>query len=122
MEVPFRQQQHVGERAIAIDDAERRPLRTVRRQASAARRARAAVAVDLPDDAAAGQRAGHGDADELVAEHTAKSHVAADQLQVGGANAGRQYPHQHLAVMRHRFRIIRTHAHAIIEDEGSHGR
>src|SRR5438876_11406484 len=83
-------------------------------------RTRSATAVDLAHDAAAGKRSRLGNADELVAEHAAKCHVSANQLQVGFADAGAQDPHQHVAVVRYWIRVARAHAERRIQHDGSH--
>ena len=99
VQVALRHRDQVGERAVVIQDAEHRAVRAVRVQAPAAGLARPARAVDLADDAAAGQRPGFGDADELMAEHAAEAHVALDQLEVGLADAGAASPAR--ALRRH---------------------
>src|SRR5206468_6842260 len=86
-----------------------------------ARVAGPAAAIDLADDAAAGVGALLRDGDELVAEHAAKSHVAADQLQVGLADARANHPHHHLAEARPFDVAIRFVRHAILfQHDGSH--
>ena len=74
--------------------------RAVRVQPTAARLARPTRAVDLADDAAAGQRTGLGDANELVTQDPFEPHVALDQLEVGLADARTRHAHEHLAVTR----------------------
>ena len=88
VQIPLRHGDEVRKRAVVVQDAEDGAVGAVAGPACAARLARVAAAVDLADDPAAGQRAGLRHADELVAEHALKSHVAAHELQVGLADAG----------------------------------
>ena len=92
MKVPLRNGDVVGEGAVVVQDAEHRSIGAMRRQTHATRLARPAGAVDFADNATASQRARLRDADELVTEHAAESHVALDQLEVGLAHAGAQDP------------------------------
>jgi hypothetical protein len=61
---------------------------------------RLAAAVDFADDAAAPVRTGLCDADELVPEHPAKSHVPLDQLKIRLTDAGAGDPDQHIVRAR----------------------
>jgi hypothetical protein len=70
----------------------------MRGRARPARFARPTAAVDLADDAPALERSGLGDADELVAQYPGESHVAADQLKVGLADAGAQHANEHFTL------------------------
>src|SRR5581483_1015119 len=88
-------------------------VRTVRAPAGAAGRASAAAAVDLADHAPPLVEAFLGDPDELVAQHAAESHVAADQLQVGVADACPKHAHADLPVATRGCRSVR------LEDQGS---
>src|SRR5581483_6632179 len=98
-------------------------VRTVRPPARAARRASAAAAVDLADHAPALVEALLGDADELVAQHAAESHVAADQLQVGVADACPKHAHADLPVAWRRRRSIRLEGQgSLFEDNRTHSR
>ena len=69
-------------------------------------RAGPAAAVDLADDAASLPRTGLGHADELVSQDSAEPHVAANQLQVGFADAGARDANEDFAVTRRGNRII----------------
>ena len=122
MQVALRHRDQIRERAVVIEDAEHGAIRAVRVQAGAAGVARPARAVDLADHPAAGQGAGFGDADELVAEHAAESHVALDQLKVGFADAGARHAHQHLAVTRVGGWSGILNRHMIVEHDGAHPR
>ena len=93
MQVRVGQDDLVGEGTGVVEDAEHRPPRAVAAQALLARRALAARRVDLTDDPTAAMRAVQSCADELVAGHAAKAHVAALQSEVGRADAGAHYPH-----------------------------
>ena len=111
----------IGERAVVIQDPEDGSVRAVRWSAGVARRTRPAAAVDLSDDALAFERARLRDADELVAEHAAESHVAANELKIGLADASAEHTNQHLAVTRRRRLIVAPLGKRVaFEDEGAH--
>jgi len=95
VQIGLRYRDLVGERAVVVEDAEHRAVRAVRLQAGLAGVAALACAVDLADDTTARQWARLRHAYELVAEHTAESHVALDQLQVGFAHARAQDPYEY---------------------------
>src|SRR5687767_123409 len=90
----------IGKRAVVIQYADDRTVRAVRIQALAARLTRPAGAVDLADDAPARERPGFGDADELVAEHAAKAHIAFYELEIGFTDARTTDAHQHFPLAR----------------------
>ena len=106
VEIALRHGDEVRERAVVVQDAEDRAMRAVAGTACAAGVALVAAAVDLADDAAAGQRTGLSHADELVAEHALESHVAAHELQVRLADAGGEDLDQHLAVPSLRLGVV----------------
>ena len=106
VEIALRHGDEVRERAVVVQDAEDRAMGAVAGLACAARVALVAAAVDLADDAAAGQRARLGHADELVAEHALKSHVAAHELEVRLADARGEDLDEHLAAPNFGFGVV----------------
>lgn len=90
-EVHFREGQPLGEGAGVLDDAEDGAGGTVAAETLGARGAVAAGEVDFADDAAADPRRGIGfldDADELVAGAADETVVAAEEFEIGVADAG----------------------------------
>jgi hypothetical protein len=67
----------------------------MRVQSLAAGLAVPARTVDLADDTASRKRTGLCNADELVTQDAAETHIALDQLQVGFTDACAQHSHQH---------------------------
>lgn len=62
----------------------------------------------------------HYFADELVAEHIVKLHVARGQLQIRIAHAGQAHAHQGLAGLALWRRVIADQARFVVENEGLH--
>src|SRR5258706_1471072 len=112
----------VREGAVVIEDAEDGPVRTVRRSSRFARRTGPAAAVDLADDAPAFQRSRLGDADELVAKDTGKSHVPANELHVRVAHTRAKHADEDFSVARSRIGIVVTSGETVRpEDNRAHG-
>src|SRR4030095_3611682 len=120
----------VGERALGIQDADHRAVWAVRIQSPAAGVTRPARAVNLTNDTPASKRTGLCDADKLVAEYAAESHVSFDQLEVGLTDARATHAHQHFPVTRigrwpgflNRYTLIehqRTHLRNLSEQTAS---
>ena len=100
MQVVLRHGDVVGERAVVVDDADRRAVRTVGRPAGQAGRAAPAIAVDLADDASSLRRDLPRRRRRTRVRARREPHVAADQLQVGFADARAQDPDHDFAVQR----------------------
>jgi hypothetical protein len=120
VQISLGQDESVRKCPVAIGDAERGPVRAMSGKSLSAGRTCSAAAVDLAHDTAAGKRSRLGDADELVAEHAAKCHVSANQLQIGFADAGAQHAHNHLAVLRYRVRMRRAQVKRLVQHDRSH--
>src|SRR5574341_119551 len=76
VEVTRGQCQKFSERAVTLDDTQCRPIRTMGYIAAQTSRTSAIVRIDLTDDARAPHLTLLDPPHELVAEHTAKTHVA----------------------------------------------
>src|SRR5512138_2053391 len=121
MQVTLRHRDEVRERAVVVQDSKDRAVRAVRRRPGLARRAGPTAAVDLADHASTLQRSRFGDADELVPEHAAEAHVAANELQVRFADAGSQHADENLAVSRIGGREVRALRQlAVTDDDRTH--
>jgi hypothetical protein len=90
MEIELRHADKIGERAIVIENSEHRPGGTVAGQAIPAIFALTAAGVNFTDNAPTPEWSGFCNSHEFVAQDAAKSHVAANELQVGFADAGQQ--------------------------------
>jgi hypothetical protein len=96
-----------------IQDAENAARRTMFGQASSAVVARPATGVDFTYDAPTTERSAFGNADEFVPEDAAKSHITADELQVGLADPGTQHAHGNLPRRRHGSRMVGPESDAV---------
>ena len=87
MKILLRHGNVFGKGSVVAEDAEHGSVRAVSRQARAAGVATKAAAVNLADDPLALQRSGLSDADELVPQHSLKTHVTLHELQVRFADS-----------------------------------
>jgi hypothetical protein len=121
MQVAFGNGQVFRESAVVFEDTEHGPRGTVTRPSPQARVTCPAAAVDLTDDALAGEAPRCRHADELVPEHASKALVAADKLQVGLADAGAEHAHEDFASEWSRVGAIHLHADTIVvQNERTH--
>jgi hypothetical protein len=81
-------------------------MRAVGGPSGEARLTSVTAAVDFSDDPAAGERARLGYAHELVAKDAVKTHVSANQLQIGFTDARAEHPDHHFAVAKCGLRMI----------------
>src|SRR5262245_27443260 len=100
VQVSLRHGNQVRERTVMIQDANDRAVRAMRVQALAAGLTCPARAVDLADHSAAGEGTRFCNADELVAQHAAESHVALNELEIGLADARAAHTHEHFPLTR----------------------
>ena len=121
MKIALRDGDELCERAIVVENPDHGSMRTVARPPREAGLARPATAIDLADDAAANVGSVLRDPHELVAENAGKSHVTADQLQVGFADARAEYSDQGFSRSRRRHRPVRAERCAVaIQNYRSH--
>jgi hypothetical protein len=122
MQIRFRNRQGFRKASIATGDPNHGPAPTVVRQSALTQAAPAADAVDLRDDPFAVQAIrtlGH-DADELMTEDAAESHVSFDDLEVGRTDPGLLDPNQSLTALRFRLWVTIVEGKSIFEDERFH--
>lgn len=84
------------------------------RTTGAARIARPAAAVDLSDNGSPCERPTERGSDEFVSEHSAKTLIASDQLQIRGADARPEHADHHLPGGRDGVGTFRLQPHAIV--------
>jgi hypothetical protein len=103
-----------------IQDADDRAIRAVGVQAFAAGLTCPACAVDLAHHPAAGEGTRFRDADELVAEHAAESHVAFNELKIGLTDTRATDAHEHFSLTRVGGWSGFLNRHTIIEHQRAH--
>ncbi len=109
--------------AVAAEDSEHRAIRAMARETGDAHRASAASGVDLAHDAFPADcpvlRFDHA-AGEFMPRHSAILHVAARDLEVGPADAGKRDAHDTLARVRDGVGIVAAKFQFAIEDQRMH--